>query len=346
MLMRELRGSTVIQSKLSTRQQHMNAIQRSLTAVLAIGLGVSLSMPAAHAQSFPAKPIRFINNFPAGGPSDFLARTVGEAITTHFKQPVVTENKAGAGGNIGADLVAKSPADGYTVLFGIDTAFTVNPFIYKGMPFKPADFKPIMVMVSSGLLVGANPGSGIKTMKDLIAQGKGKGLNFSSGGSGSPGHLAAEIFMDAADIKIQHIPYKGNSPAVLAVMSGEVDAGVLATPGMLPHVKVGKITPLAVTSRQRSRSAPDVPTVLEVGLKDLELEVLYVAMVAAATPEPVIQLLQKAFTDALKRPDTQAQLASMDLFYEGLIGAEAAKRISDLSQRYERIIKSTGMKVE
>jgi tripartite-type tricarboxylate transporter receptor subunit TctC len=309
-------------------------------------LGFSLSIPTAHAQSFPAKPIRFVNNFPAGGPSDFLARTVGEAITTHFKQPVVTENKAGAGGNIGADLVAKSPADGYTVLFGIDTAFTVNPFIYKGMPFKPADFKPIMVMVSSGLLVGANPGSGIKTLKDLIAQGKGKGLNFSSGGSGSPGHLAAEIFMDAADIKIQHIPYKGNSPAVLAVMSGEVDAGVLATPGMLPYVKAGKITALAVTSRQRSRSAPEVPTVLEVGLKELELEVLYVAMVPAATPEPVIQLLQKAFTDALKRPDTQAQLASMDLFYEGLIGTDAAKRISDLSQRYERIIKSTGMKVE
>ena len=324
----------------------MNSIKKSLNAVIALGLLVSLSMPAVQAQNFPSKPIRFINNFPAGGPSDFLARTVGEAITTNFKQPVITENKAGAGGNIGADLVAKSPADGYTVLFGIDTAFTVNPFIYKGMPFKPADFKPIMVMVSSGLLVGTYPGSGIKTLKDLITQGKGKGLNFSSGGSGSPGHLASEIFMDAADIKIQHVPYKGNSPAVLAVLSGEVDAGVLATPGMLPYVKAGKITPLAVTSRQRSRSAPDVPTVLEAGLKDLELEVLYVAMVPAATPEPVVQLLQKAFTDALKRPDTQAQLASMDLFYEGLTGPEAVKRLSDLSQRYGRIIKSTGMKVE
>ena len=324
----------------------MNSIKKSLNAVIALGLLVSLSMPAVQAQNFPSKPIRFINNFPAGGPSDFLARTVGEAITVNFKQPVITENKAGAGGNIGADLVAKSPADGYTVLFGIDTAFTVNPFIYKGMPFKPADFKPIMVMVSSGLLVGTYPGSGIKTLKDLIAQGKGKGLNFSSGGSGSPGHLASEIFMDAADIKIQHVPYKGNSPAVLAVLSGEVDAGVLATPGMLPYVKAGKITPLAVTSRQRSRSAPDVPTVLEAGLKDLELEVLYVAMVPAATPEPVVQLLQKAFTDALKRPDTQAQLASMDLFYEGLTGPEAVKRLSDLSQRYGRIIKSTGMKVE
>jgi len=325
----------------------MNLPRRTLSYFsLALCLAASMSAPAVHAQTYPSKAIRFVNNFPAGGPSDFLARSVGEAITTAFKQPVVTENKAGAGGNIGADLVAKSPADGYTVLFGIDTAFTVNPYIYKGMPFKTSDFKPIMVMVSSGLLVGAHPGSGIKTLKDLIAQGKGKGLNFSSGGSGSPGHLASEIFMDAADIKIQHVPYKGNTPAVLAVLSGEVDAGVLATPGMLPHVKAGKITALAVTSRQRSRSAPEVPTVLEAGLKELELEVLYVAMVPAATPEPVVQLLQKAFTDALKRPDTQAQLASMDLFYEGLIGAEAAKRISDLSQRYERIIKSTGMKVE
>jgi tripartite-type tricarboxylate transporter receptor subunit TctC len=325
----------------------MNLPRRTLSCFsLALCLALSVSAPTVHAQTYPSKAIRFVNNFPAGGPSDFLARTVAEAITVNFKQPVVTENKAGAGGNIGADLVAKSPADGYTVLFGIDTAFTVNPFIYKSMPFKPSDFKPIMVMVSSGLLVGAYPGSGIKSLKDLIAQGKGKGLNFSSGGSGSPGHLASEIFMDAADIKIQHVPYKGNTPAVLAVLSGEVDAGVLATPGMLPHVKAGKITALAVTSRQRSRSAPEVPTVLEAGLKELELEVLYVAMVPAATPEPVIQLLQKAFTDALKRPDTQAQLANMDLFYEGLIGPEATKRISDLSQRYERIIKSTGMKVE
>jgi tripartite-type tricarboxylate transporter receptor subunit TctC len=256
------------------------------------------------------------------------------------------ENKPGAGGNIGADFVAKSPADGYTVLFGIDTTFTVNPYIYKNMAFKPADLRPIMVMVSSGLLVGAHPGTGFKNLKDLIAQGKGKGLNFSSAGSGSPGHLAAEIFMDAAKIKIQHIPYKGNAPAVAAVLAGEVDAGVLATPGMLPHVKSGKVTALAVTSRQRSRSAPDIQTVAELGLKDLELEVLYVAMVPTATPEPVVQLLQKAFSDALKRPDTQTQLVGMDLFYEGLTGQDAAKRLTEQSQRYDRVVKSTGMKVD
>ena len=305
----------------------------------------TLSVPA-WAQSYPSKPIKFITNFPAGGPADFLARSVGEYITTQSKQAVVVENKSGAGGNIGADFVAKNPADGYTVLFGIDTTFTVNPYIYKNMAFKPADLRPIMVMVSSGLLVGAHPSTGFKTIKDLIAQGKGKGLNFSSAGSGSPGHLAAEIFMDAAGITIQHVPYKGNTPAVTAVLAGEVDAGVLATPGMLPHVKTGKITALAVTSRQRSRSAPEIPTVAEAGLKDLELEVLYIAMVPAATPEPVVQWLQKAFTDALNRPDKQTQLASMDLFYEGLIGADAVKRLSDQSQRYGRVVKSTGMKVE
>jgi tripartite-type tricarboxylate transporter receptor subunit TctC len=324
----------------------MNKLFRPLAFALFLGGTTSLIAVPAAAQSYPSKPIKFVTNFPAGGPADYLARSVGEFITTQTKQPVVVENKPGAGGNIGADFVAKSPADGYTVLFGIDTTFTVNPYIYKGMAFKAADLKPIMVMVSSGLLVGAHPSTGFKTLKDLIAQGKGKGLNFSSAGSGSPGHLAAEIFMDAANIKIQHVPYKGNTPAVTAVLAGEVDAGVLATPGMLPHVKTGKITALAVTSRQRSRAAADIPTVAELGLKDLELEVLYIAMVPAATPEPVVQLLQKSFTDALKRPDTQAQLTGMDLFYEGLTGQEAVKRLSDQSQRYGRVVKSTGMKVE
>ena len=130
------------------------------------------------------------------------------------------------------------------------------------------------------------------------------------------------------------------------MLAGEVDAGVLATPGMLPHVKTGKITALAVTSRQRSRAAPDVPTVAELGLKDLGLEVFYIAMVPATTPEPVVQWLQKAFTSALKRPETQAQLVSMDLSYEGLVGADAGKRLSELSQRYGRVIKATDMKVE
>lgn len=309
-----------------------------------------LAVTGAQAQTvvpaWPVKTIKFVNNFPPGGPSDTIARSVADVLQASLKQPVIVENKAGASGNIGADQVAKSPADGYTVLFGIDTTFTVNPHIYKGMPFKPADFKPVMIMASSGQLVGANPATGFKTLADLITAGKGRTLNFSSAGSGSPGHLAAEVFTDAAGIKISHIPYKGNTPAVMAVLAGEVDAGVLATPGMLPHVKAGKITALAVTSRQRSKLAPEIPTVAETGLKDLEQEVLYIAMVPAATPEAVVLALQRAFAEALARPDVQARLASLDLHFDGLTGAPAAKRLSDLSDRYARVVKATGMKVE
>ena len=305
-----------------------------------------LAWPQNPAIGYPQKTVRFVNNFPPGGPSDILARSVAEVLQGSLKQTFIVENKAGAGGNLGADAVAKSAADGYTVMFGIDTAFTVNPHIYKALPFKPNDLKPVLVMGSSGLLVGAHPATSIKSLRDLVAAGKAKTLNFSSGGNGSPGHLAVEVFMDATGVKIQHVPYKGNTPAVTAVVAGEVDAGVLATPGMLPHVKSGRVQALAVTSRQRSKMVPEVPTVAEAGLKELELEVLYVAMVPAATPDAVVQVLQSAMKDALQRPEMQARMAGLDLFYEGLAGEAAQKRMADLSARYARIVKATGMQPE
>jgi tripartite-type tricarboxylate transporter receptor subunit TctC len=301
---------------------------------------------AAQTAAWPSKPVKFINTFPPGGPIDILVRSVGEVLQKQYNQAFVIENKPGAGGSIGADLVAKAPADGYTVMWGIDTTFTVNPHIYKSLPYKNADFKPLVVVASSGLLVGVHPSTGYKTMKDLVAAGKTKPLNFSSGGSGSPGHLAVELFTDAAGIKLTHIPYKGNTPAVLAIVAGEVDGGVLATPGMLPQVKAGKITALAVTSRKRSGLAPDVPTVAEAGLKELENEVVYVAMVSSNTPESVVQTLQKAVMDALQQSEMQKRIASIDMEYEGLTGSAAAKRLADLYERYGRVIKATGMKVE
>jgi tripartite-type tricarboxylate transporter receptor subunit TctC len=315
----------------------------ALAAVAAVSFIAPL---AAQAQAWPAKPVRIVNNFPPGGPSDMIARSVADVLQKQFNQPFVVENKAGASGNIGADTVAKAAADGHTILFGIDTTFTVNPHIYKGMPFKPADLRPVMVMASSGLLVGVHPSTGFKSMKDLVTAARGKPVTFSSAGSGSPGHLAAELLTEASGAKVTHVPYKGNTPAVTAVLSGEVNAGVLATPGMLPHVKAGKITPLAVTSRKRSTLAPDIPTVAEAGLPQLEQEVFYLAMVPAATPDPVVQALQKAMTDALARADVRARLQGLDLFYEGLTGAAATQRLADLSDRYGKVIRTTGMKVE
>ena len=318
----------------------------SVLAISTATLATALAPSAASAQAYPSKPIKLINNFPPGGPSDFLARTVAEHITATSKQPVVTDNRAGAGGNVGADVVAKSPADGYTVLFGIDTTFTVNPHLYTAMPFKPDDLEPVIIMASSGLLLGVHPGTGFKTLKDLIAAAPKRPLSFSSGGSGSPGHLAVALFNEATGSTVQHVPYKGNTPAVTAVLSGEVDGGVLATPGMLQHVKASKITPLAVTSRQRTRGAPDVPTVTEAGFNDLRLEVLYAVWVPKGTPPGVVQYLQKAIADALNRPQVQSQFATLELFFDGATGADAAKRLAENSARYARVIKKTGMKVD
>lgn len=314
-----------------------------LTTSLALLCGSAVQAQTA---TWPSKPVKFINSFPPGGPSDILARAVGDVLQKQYNQPFVVENKAGASGNVGADAVAKSAPDGLTLLWGIDTTHTINPHIYKTMPFKEADLKPLMVISSSGLLLGVHPGTGIKSVKDFLQASRDRSLNFSSGGNGSPGHLWVNMSNVSAATRLVHVPYRGNSPAVMAVVSGEVDGGTLATPGMLPQVKAGKITPLAVTSRKRSRLAPDVPTVAEAGFKDLESEVLYVVMAPGNTPEPLMQTMAKAITDALARPELQTRLNDLDMAYEGLTGSAASQRLNKLSDQYGRVIRATGMKVD
>ncbi|MDO8248886.1 MAG: tripartite tricarboxylate transporter substrate binding protein [Rhodoferax sp.] len=323
-------------------QRHL--LKAVLLCAATAGIGMA---PGAFAQeAYPTKVVKFIANFPPGGPADILARSMGQALQVSLKQSFIIDNKPGAGGNLGADVVAKSPADGYTVLFGIDTTFTINPHIYRSMPFKPTDLKPVLIMASSGQLLGVSVNTGLKSMADLLAQGKTRKLNFSSAGSGSPGHMAVQLLNEATQLDVTHIPYKGNTPAVTAIVAAEVDGGILATPGMLPHVTSGKITPLAVTSSKRSRLLPDVPTVAEAKLKGLEQETLYVAMVPAATPEAVVQTLQRALLDALKKPEVQERLNTLDLHFEGQTGAAATQRLQQASDRYGRLARATGMKVE
>ncbi|PIT81558.1 tripartite tricarboxylate transporter substrate binding protein [Limnohabitans sp. 15K] len=323
-------------------------MQKSFRRACLMGSLALLVGTCAIAQNapWPSKPVKFVNSFPPGGPSDILARAVGDVLQKQFNQPFVVENKPGAAGNVGADQVAKSAADGYSLLWGIDTTHTINPHIYKTMPFKEADLKPLVVLSSSGLLLGVHPSTGIKNVKDFMQAARDRSLNFSSGGNGSPGHLWVNISNVSASTRLVHVPYRGNSPAVMAVVSGEVDGGTLATPGMLPQVKGGKVTALAVTSRKRSRLAPDVPTMAEAGFKDLESEVLYVVMAPANTPEPLMQTMAKAITDAMAKPELQTRLNDLDMAYEGLTGSAAAARLSKLSDSYGRVIRATGMKVD
>lgn len=320
--------------------------RRTALAALTACLAATFAGPAAAQAAFPNKPIRIVVGFAAGGPTDVIARAVGERMAAALKTTVIVDNKPGAGGNLAAADVAKADADGHTILAGIDTTFTINPAIYRSMPFAADALKPLMVMASSGLLVGVNPSLQVGTLPAFVARARKDSLNLSSAGNGSPGHFASAIFGEVAGAPVTHVPYKGNAPAVMAILSGEVHAGILATPGMVPHVKAGKMTALAVTSRRRSPVMPEVPTVAEAGVKDLEFEVLQLAMVPAATPAPVVEALRRAMADALDHPAVKAQLTQLDLVIDQQAGPAAAERLAGLRARYARIVQSTGMKAD
>lgn len=306
-------------------------------------MALSASQSSAQ-QPYPNKPVHIVNNFQAGGPTDILARIMSDSLQKELKQPFVVDNKVGASGNVGADAVAKSPADGYTVLFSIDTVFTTNPTLYPAMPFKPEDFKVVMLMTASGLLFGVNPALGVKTVPEFIARGKAGNLNFSSAGNGTPAHIAMALLADASGIKATQIPYKGTAPAVQALVAGEVDAGIIITPGLLPQVQGGKVQALAVTGQRRAPMLPNVPTVAEVGLKGVEFEAMQIAMVPAATPDSVVQTLQAAMLKTLQQPDIKARLEGLDMMVIAETGKLAADHLAANRVRYAKIIQSAGIK--
>jgi tripartite-type tricarboxylate transporter receptor subunit TctC len=303
------------------------------------------AIPAA-AQGWPNKPIKVVNNFPPGGPSDTIARALGNKLQATLGQPLIVDSKPGAAGNIGADLVAKSAPDGYTLLMTIDTPVTVNPALYPSMPFKPSDLKPVMIVSSSSLMLATNPKLGVGSVDELIKVAKTREINFSSAGNGSPGHIAAAMLADRTGAKVNNVMYKGNTPAVLAIVGGEVDAAIIATPGLLQHAQAGKIKALAVTSTKRSPMAPDVPTMAEAGLPGVEIEVLYLLMAPAATPEPIVAALQKEIAAALAAPDMRETLRNLDMTVLAETGAPADARLARARERYAETIRKAGIKFE
>ena len=336
----------------SVRPSAAHAFTRRTLAGLA--LLASLASPCAQAQgaaadaiaSWPGRAVRLVNPFPPGGASDLLARMIGESLQRELKQPFVVDNKPGAGGNIGADAVAKAAGDGYTLLLGLDTIVTVNPFIFKSMPFKSGDLRPLMIAASQGLMVAVNPGTGLKTLDQFIAQGRQKPLALASGGYGNPGHLAASILTHETGAKVDLIPYKGNAPATTAILTGEVDGGIVSSTAMLGQVKAGKVRPLAFTTARRNPLAPEVPTVGELGYKNLEQSIFFVVWAPASTPDALARKIEAALNKALQDPKLRERMLANDLSYEGQTGEAAARQLQSLAARYEKVIAATGMKAE
>ena len=314
---------------------------RSLLTLIACGL---VALPgAAQSQAYPSKPVRVIVST-VPGPLDTFARIIVDKVSTSLKQPFVVENKAGAGGNIAAEMVAKSPADGYTLLFSIDTTFTVNPAIYKTLPFDPArDFATISVPVTYGQLLAVHPSVPANSVAELVALAKQKNLTYASGGNGTPSHLSGSYFLATAGIAMTHIPYKGTGQSVIDVVGGQVDTIFAVVTGVLPHVKAGKLRALGISSAKRSALAPEVPTIAESGYPGFEASFAYALMAPAGTPDEIVQLLSREVLRALAQPDVQEKNRNFDYVATGLDPKQAAAWLKENRDRWAEVVKRAGI---
>jgi tripartite-type tricarboxylate transporter receptor subunit TctC len=294
--------------------------------------------PAA-AQTWPDKPIRVILPFPPGGPSDIVMRLAAEKMQLALKQPIVIENKPGAGGNLGTAEVARAAPDGYTWLWITDTVMTVNPHVYKNLGFKPEALMPVTVGTSFNQTLVCNPAVGVKTLAELVAKAKSSKLSYASGGAGVPGHLAMELLQSMAGFDMTHVPYKGPAPAMQDVIGGQVACGFLAGPTVLPQVRAGKLMALAVSGSRRSPALPEVPTVAEAGYPAYLADFTLVMMAPRGTPEPIGARMRQLISDALKAPDVSEKLRAGDQIVVAGTPAEAATMLAADGRKWSEVVR-------
>lgn len=321
-----------------------------LTLPFFLVLASMLGCASATAQSYPSRPIRLVVPYPPGGPLDIMARAIGQKLTEAWSQPVVVDNRAGAGGNIGADLVAKSPADGYTLLMGAVATHAINPTLYGKVPYDPVkDFTPVALVAQVPNILVVNPAVPAKSVRELIelARARPGTLNFGSGSTGSTGHLAGELFNTMAGVKMVHIPYKGGSPAMADLLAGQVQLMFDNLANALPNVRAGRLRALAVTTLARSPAMPDLPTIAESGLPGFDLTTWFGLMVPAGTPPEIVVKLNAEIVRALDAKDMRERLEKMGAeppanntpeHFAAFIRAEAAK--------YAKVVKDSGARVE
>ena len=274
-------------------------------------LSLVLTAPA-NAQSYPNKPVRVVVPYPPGGPTDIVARVLFQQVSEATGQQFLVDNRAGAGGNIGAEIVAKSPADGYTLLIG-STAHAINMSLFKNLSYDvQKDFAPVSLLTQGPLVLVAHPQFPANSIKEVIelAKSKSGGLNFASSGNGQSTHLSAELFNTMAGIKMSHVPYKGSAPALTDVMSGQVDVMFDTTLSAMPFVKAGKLKALGLTSPVRSPAAPDVPTIAESGLPGYEVFAWNGVFVPAGTPKAIIQQLNDQIRKAMLLPQVKDKFSA------------------------------------
>ena len=273
--------------------------------------GASLALAAGTAAAWPTKPVTLIVPYPPGGGTDIIARIVQEPLSKQLEQPVIIENRGGAGGSIGTAVAAKAAPDGHTLLLTL-SSHSINPAIYKNLPFDTEhDFRPISVVASLPQLFAVNPGTPYKSLKELIGymrENPGK-IDYASVGIGSPSHMAGELLKMRLNLYMVHIPYRGGGPAVAATMAGDVPLLIVSIPAAMAQVRSGRLRPLAVSTKRRTPILPDVPTVAEAtGLKDFEVDSWYALFAPAKTPDEVVARVNKEIAVVVSRADVKAKL--------------------------------------
>jgi len=323
------------------------------TALLLTGTLGALAPAPSQAQDWPARPIRFVVPYPPGGPLDQVARALAEKLREPLRQPVVVENRPGAGGNIGADLVAKSAPDGYSIVMGAVATHAINPYLYAKMPYDAnRDFAPITRIATVPNVLVLNPQTaqrlGVHNVAELIAYARrhpGK-LNYASGGNGSAGHLAGELLEAQAGVSMVHIPYGGAAPAKLGLLAGQTDLMFDNLASAAPQIRAGKLLAFAVTTARRSSFFPDLPTVAESGLAGFDIDTWFGVFAPAGTPAAIVDRLNAEFTRTLDNPDIRERLARMAAEPSPLSPDAFAAFVHDEQSRYQRIVKASGARVE
>jgi len=321
-------------------------IQRRLT--IAIVLLVSFWAAPVVAQNYPSKPIRFIVPFAPGGGNDIIARTVAQKLSEAWVQQVVVDNRSGAGGNIGAEIAARSAPDGYT-LFLLNSANLIAPSLYRALAYDPIrDFAPVTMMGSSPFLIVVQAEAPARSLGDLIALAKARPatLTYGSGGNGSSTHLAAELFALEAGIKLVHVPYKGAGPALIGLLGGQVNLYFSSLPPAMPYLKAGRIRALAITGPKRSNLFPDMPTAREAGLAKYESSVSYGVVTPAGTPAEIVRKLHAEIAKILNQAEIRTRLEGQGTDVIASSPAQYASDIKSEVAKWAQIVKVSGAKVD
>ena len=323
-------------------------LKQLMAAALAAGLALAAPLAAAQA-AYPTKPIRLVVPFAPGGSADVVGRLIAEELRAGLGQPVVVDNRPGAGGNIAGDMVAKSPADGYTLLLAAAGPIAINPSLYGRMPYSPAtDLAPVALLARDHQLMAVTPSVPARDVREFIAYAKanpGK-VSFGSPGNGTPAHLGGELFNQMAGTQMVHVPYKGSAPAMNDLISGQITVMIDNMPALLPQVQAGRLRALGVASPSRASGAPDIPTVAESGLPGFNVTAWKGLMAPAGTPKPIVAKLNEVAVAAVAKPEIRKRLVDLGAEPGGGSPEDFGALIAKDSRSWAALVKSTGARVD